>query len=556
MKPFLHTQTCHISTLTPVHIGCGEDYYPTNYVIDGGYLHYFGELQLVEALSPEELQEIGRLAEIRDGKTAIRRIQKFVQNQSRALVGVTQHTVSVSPAIHELYRDTVDGKKDLNKLAIQRNTHNPHTQQGYIPGSSIKGSIRTAILNTCLEQNSHYKSELKEAVSEAMQRYGNASDKRYAKRDIQRTIRQTGRDVQGELLNYRKVTEDPMRLLKIGDAEYAHPDALNGLEVRYAVNRKKVVSTKKSMAEERDLYTLLECLSAHRSRSFKMELTLLSGSELASWKQRLPFESIRELADLCNGYYFPRLCDELEKLSELNHGGALWLETLQGLLKGELRQALVKQQAFLLRIGKHSGADSNTLDDVRCIEIMQRQGQPPKFLDHATTLWLAADSKDQQGGMLPFGWVLVEFDGADLPETHAFLRRNAQAAYDRLEHEQEQRAEATRARVEREEAAREARRRAEEDAAQARAEAERQAALSENQRRAEALREAMTAASKGKGPGSQLFSRLRGLIQEAPDWPEDDRRTLYDVAVAVFDWLGIKKDDGNRKKLLRSLNAP
>jgi len=556
VSSFLNTQTVYISTLTPVHIGSGEDYYPTDYVIDEGYLHYFGELQLLEALKPAELRELAKLAEIREGRVAIRRMQKFIHDKRALLKTYAQHATPVSPALEGFYRDSIEGKKDTNKLAIQRNTFNPHTQQPYIPGSSLKGAIRTAILDACLKNDRQYADRLKKAVNDAVHSYENATDQRAAKRNIQRNLRLKGQDVPGKLLKYSHVTEDPLRLLKIGDAPYNHSDGLNGLEIRYAVNRKKGRSKKKSMAEERDLYTLLECLGAHRGRSFHTELTLLSSRELSRWQDKLPFESLSDLAEVCNDYYFPRLCDELDALQDQQYFDTDWVTSLRKLLSGELSEARNRRHVFLLRVGKHSGAEHTTLDSVRCIEIMQKQGQPPKYLDHATTLWLAADTKDQTGGMLPFGWVLVEFDDAGLRETHAFLRRNAQAAYDRLEQEQKRKSEAERLRAERSRAEADARRQAAEEAAKAEAEAARLAAMSENQQRTEALRREMTAGNKGKGPGSQLYDRLRNLIQEAASWDEADRQALHPVAVEIFDWLGIRKDDGKRKKLLRSLMAP
>ena len=62
MMKFLDTTRCTISTLSPVHIGCGEDYYPTNYVIDDLLLHHFSEEGLIAALTPAEkigLSKIG-----------------------------------------------------------------------------------------------------------------------------------------------------------------------------------------------------------------------------------------------------------------------------------------------------------------------------------------------------------------------------------------------------------------------------------------------------------------------------------------------------------------
>jgi CRISPR-associated protein Csm5 len=250
------------------------------------------------------------------------------------------------------------------------------------------------------------------------------------------------------------------------------------------------------------------------------------------------------------------LYDELDALQDLQYVDTDWINSLRKLLSGELSEARNRRQVFLLRVGKHSGAEHTALDSVRCIEIMQKQGQPPKYLDHATTLWLAADAKDQTGAMLPFGWILVELDDAGLRETHDFLRRNAQAAYDRLEQEQKRKSEAERLRAERSRAEADARRQAAEETAKAEAQVARLAAMSENQQRTEALRCEMTAGNKGKGPGSQLYDRLRNLIQEAASWDESDRQALHSVAVEIFDWLGIRKDDGKRKKLLRSLMAP
>lgn len=560
MKPFLQTQTCHISTLTPVHIGCGEDYYPTNYVIDGGYLHYFGELQLVEALSPAELQALAGMAENLSGQESLRQIQAFIHQKRQSLSPLAQHSIPVADGVARLYEDRIgrtaqreqDGRKISNQLAIQRNSFNPYGQTPYIPGSSFKGAVRTALLETLLKKDTDLFEQAKQDINSALNQYDREKRDEWkrAVKTLDRKLGQMGGAIQQEILDYdfRRLQDDPLRLLKVSDASYRHPDGLNGLEIRYAVNRKRKRSDQPTKADQGPPI-LLECLAAHRSRAFAMPLTIQEGTV----RGKLPFRDFGELAARMTCYTFPQFKAELRRLEELGYADRDWLAAIQQLLQGELGQALQNRQAFLLRLGRYGGAEGKTLNGVRRIKIMQGPGKPPKYEPESTTLWLAADDRAQQGGMLPFGWVLVEFDGAALPETHAFLRRNARAAYDRLEGEQRQRAEAARRRVERMEAAQAAQRMAEQEAERARVEAERQAALSANQQRAEALRGEMTPASQGKGPGNQLYSRLRSLIHEAQDWPEDDRRTLHDLAVTVFDWLGIKKDDGNRKKLLRGL---
>ena len=56
---FLNTTHATISTLSPVHLGSGEDFLPTNYVIDDdGWLHNFNEMILAQALDPQEIQAL------------------------------------------------------------------------------------------------------------------------------------------------------------------------------------------------------------------------------------------------------------------------------------------------------------------------------------------------------------------------------------------------------------------------------------------------------------------------------------------------------------------
>jgi CRISPR-associated protein Csm5 len=74
---------------------------------------------------------------------------------------------------------------------------------------------------------------------------------------------------------------------------------------------------------------------------------------------------------------------------------------------------------FLLRVGRHSGAESVTLNGVRDIKIMEGKGPDGRNKSSnsnaAKTLWLAAVTKDQSTKLLPFGWVLVELQSIAAP---------------------------------------------------------------------------------------------------------------------------------------------
>ena len=63
MKQFMQTHKVYLTPLSPIHIGCGEDFEPTNYVIDGTTLFNFEPSQLVlnEREKTELVNAINRL---------------------------------------------------------------------------------------------------------------------------------------------------------------------------------------------------------------------------------------------------------------------------------------------------------------------------------------------------------------------------------------------------------------------------------------------------------------------------------------------------------------
>lgn len=63
---------------------------------------------------------------------------------------------------------------------------------------------------------------------------------------------------------------------------------------------------------------------------------------------------------------------------------------------GVQAKAIAPRKGSLLRIGHHFGADSVTVDAPRVIKIMKGRDQAAGWAKEATTLWLAAESKEQQ----------------------------------------------------------------------------------------------------------------------------------------------------------------
>ena len=544
---FLKTTRCTISTLTPVHIGCGEDYYPSNYVIDGGFLHHFSEEGLLEALTLPEKNALAKIAEEQDDN-GIKKLQAFIHGKKETLQFYATHSVPLSDALEKFYISRIgqvsqregNGRNVNNKLEIARHAFNPYNQTPYIAGSSLKGVIRTALLNAL-----------------------NEGDPLPMRLDVNRDVPRSENDkLQKRVLDYQAISDnpkkgikgDPLRLLKVSDATYAHPEQLNAAEIRFAVNRKNKPAKQQSIAESKGLNQLLECIPAHRSRSLQFDLSFLANEKMAyRW-------TLRDVVKSCNAFFLPQLKHELEMLQQLNYANTEWLRGLVTLLDTELGDALKNNQVFLLRVGQHSGAESNTLEGVRHIKIMQGQGSnQAKYLPKPTTIWLAANHKDQPHDLLPFGWVLVEMDACDLSKTHSFLKAQAAPDYQRQLHMQQldtHRAEfLAQAQQKRELQAQQAAEVAEQVRLKSLADqekAEQLATMSAEQQAIFALQQAyQTAKTKPAEPNGNLRQSLTQSINQASAWSAEDKQALWSIGNDLCSFWGKPKKLKDQLKSLQ-----
>ena len=485
MKTF-DSYRLHITPLSPVHIGTGESYEPTNYVIEDGILHEFDTGATVAALSASEREKLLGIANRRPNTEMIQALQRFFHERREALMAYAVQQVPVLPGVATLYAGRVgqtanreaDGKKVLNRLEIDRTSFNPITRQPVLYGSSLKGAIRTALL-----------------------------DKVNNGQPARERERKGLHEFQGRLFRYydenarprMTLERDPMRLVQLADATWRGEPGLPASQVHLAVNRKKapVVDEKgalrKSTAESKDLYQILECVSGGHYRAFSGQLNLQSLDGLGEPRaNRLPAADLRftaqQIAQACNRFYRPILEAENRLLRERGYLDANWDAAIQKLLAAA-DERMRRGEVFLLRIGRHSGAESVTLNGVRSIKIMKGKDQQPDHLDAAKTVWLAANDKDQMTGLLPFGWLLVELhpmaeQGTDWPELQtacAQQRATALALKEKLAQQ--------RARLERAKAQAEAKRREEQEKARLAEEAEARRKQEEAERQARRQRE-------------------------------------------------------------------
>jgi hypothetical protein len=137
----LNTFYLKLTTLTPLHIGTGEVYTPTNFVIDNGKLFEFDEVLFYQSLNPSDKREFGQKLNNWMG------IIDFYRSKVIEAKAVARFECEVSKKIENTYKKlrNDDGSKKKNQFQIAESFKNPNTHRVVIPGSSIKGMLDTVL---------------------------------------------------------------------------------------------------------------------------------------------------------------------------------------------------------------------------------------------------------------------------------------------------------------------------------------------------------------------------------------------------------------------------
>ncbi len=396
---FLKHYTLKFTPLSPVHIGADESYEPGNYVIDdeAGALYSFDSRAALNGLTDSDRQQLLAIANGKPDDKMLTNVQAFFHKQREKLLAFAMPPIPTASGVKSLYEKRIgktaqhegQGKRVINKLEIDRTSYNPSDGKPFLPGSSIKGAIRTALLDSVNN----------------------------GKALIDRNER--NQQLQERLFD-GKFHTDPMRLVSIGDACWQGQIDKPACQVQFAVNRKRKPVTNKdgklvqSQAEASNLYQLLECIAPQHYQSFTGSLTLHNAQSVTQDNRKLPKQQLqwtaKQIADACNAFYMGLFWQELNDMKDREYLQKDWVKQMEQLLEGGLIKRLNNGEAFLLRVGRHSGGEALTLNGIRSIKIMQGRGEKPIWEKQPKTWWLAADDITNKQNLLPFGWVLVEID--------------------------------------------------------------------------------------------------------------------------------------------------
>lgn len=347
------SNTFYIKILSPVHIGCDDVYEPSGFIVkeQAQTLSAFDPLDFFKSLDERTRAQYAAIC-AKGTIESIFELYKFMKTQS--FDGATVH---LSKGFVKHYKECLsksfrDFQREMNQFSIARTSFNPNSQKPYLPGSAIKGALRTAYLNEAAK---------KERIT------------------LDRHDRKKSETLEKDLLHYQKLENDPFRLLKVSDF---HPIGDYRTKIVYAVNEKKRAE---SRFKARGPYQIIEIIEPGAVFVGTIQVVTPQAREVISLP--LTEQGIFDSAAL----FYKK--EKQREDAELKTAGLTPFMTENA------------KDACLLRLGRHSGAESLTIEGYRDIKIMKQRGEKT-FSDKSTTFWLASDAATdyQKSDLMPFGW--------------------------------------------------------------------------------------------------------------------------------------------------------
>ncbi|HIE33365.1 MAG TPA: type III-A CRISPR-associated RAMP protein Csm5 [Thermodesulfobacteriaceae bacterium] len=383
----MKTYKVRIKVLSPLHIGSGEVYAPTEFFVNErekwlGVLDFPRWCEAASRWNPKALKAFMKLCAAKDAVSFVNLLD-FMDQVSLTLLkngkdGFIKRRIEVSRGFLEVYRGFKAKKKDparlareFNRFEIFRTAYSSNENLPILPGSSVKGALRTAVLN--LRRSKARSQNIKDYCP-----------------DCRRPKHCNSRKLEAEILEYfredpRNFKTDPFRLIKLSDFRPVKGSGVK-MKIVFAVNRRKDGS------RSRGPYQILEVVEA--GAVFEGTMTVLDPPETSrrdlSVKNPVTFEEILQALRNFYGREMERKRRELAAM-------------------GVNFEVLGDKEGVPLILGRYSGAECVTIEGFRSILVRGRGGRK-RCLPHATTLWLASEDPrgDETSSLKPFGWTRLE----------------------------------------------------------------------------------------------------------------------------------------------------
>lgn len=363
MASFVERHGFKITTLTPVHIASGSEgeLIPTEYVIaDNSMLHKINTAKLLTKLPTKYLTEFEKYSESED----LIRIREFIQSvwtKSPDLFSDCKEYEMRAGDLEHYYRNLKSENEESQFLLT------PFIRSAnklYIPGSSVKGAIRTALI-----------SELTGGINDDL---NEKNINKLAEMIEAETMRYSYQNKKGETKFHN--IKDPFIALKISDSPTSFPTS-----VIKKVDVVKIKDGKFDKDEMDKVKIFAEFIEAGNEFNIEMRLDTRYFSIPHKIGRKFHFNDI---INSCKAFYERQLIHERDNFFK---GFDEAKNSQISKLYDDLLILNDKPDIFLLRLGKHTGRNNMSLN------LINKQGKEP----------VSRKLINVNGQYIPVGWVQV-----------------------------------------------------------------------------------------------------------------------------------------------------
>jgi CRISPR-associated protein Csm5 len=334
--------SCEI--LSPIHIGSGKEIDPLNYIIKGERLYKISFEKFVMGINDAERLKLEELIDRGD----LLLIREYVADHID-IHGQAFYSIAVNPRVIDIYNSK---KGDIqNQLLISPFIRTDRDVKPLMPGSSIKGAIRTAVISEFAKKK-------------------NLPEPRNSKEEYA---------FESKVLGYKDAKNDPFRGVKIRDKSLEN----NSTVIREIRNVSKGDQGALKTNEIQMIYEITHSTITGNPVGFQTEIIFDETLFLTGFLGINLNEE--QIVKSCTDFYTDKMKNEHAKFYQ---------HTEVERYSKYLLDASFDKNSFPLRIGRFSGVESVTLDRFR-------NPKPPG----KKKTW--GNTRNLAGGIYPMGWMKV-----------------------------------------------------------------------------------------------------------------------------------------------------
>lgn len=347
-----------VEPITPIHIGTGNTLTPLDYKVENGKYLRFSWNEILDSINQDKikLNEFMNLTQIND----IAKLRDFFHKN------VTENNAFLKINSSKEFSNSYSKNIVKNPLesALQVNEIIREGKNAIIPGSSLKGAIRTAILNA----------ELKKEKGSG----------RFLDRNNEKKL-------QSQLLGLKDekydAKTDPLRNLAISDCSFDYS------EISQFVG--SVINIHKNPKKQPGIPVYSEFISGKLTNKVQNgKSRILIDKDLFENNHEInKYFSIENIITNCNNFFISAFDKEVQTFYEYETKETQLITDLQN----ELDKAINTPNTFILRVGRWSQVEFVTIDGIRNPKTPIKKGEKMPFGTSRFVL-------NYDGQYIPLGW--------------------------------------------------------------------------------------------------------------------------------------------------------